>query len=270
MQAHKYKKQTCICIPARLQSTRLPCKLLLKIGDKSIIQRTYEQACKSKYADKVYIIVDTRTMEEFCLSFTKNIIMSNQCENGSSRIFSVRKSIKYDYVVNVQGDEPFINPRNIDRAIIAYHSIRIKNYGLCDARYWLCLHQPISREDAMKNQSVKVAFDKYTNKVRYYSRAPIPGSKQPHENYNEFVGVYVYKLAHNQWDLWHNKSLSRFEDIEQLVPMENGVSIFTHPCDIKSIKSVNTREDYDELVARFDSGEFDDQLHADDEYSIET
>ncbi len=106
--------------PARLASTRLPNKVLLDLGGKSVAQRVYEQALKAKKIDAVYIATDSDEVQQHCKTFTQNVIMTDSThESGTDRIAQVVEKLKADIVINVQGDEPFIEPQLIDDLIEA-------------------------------------------------------------------------------------------------------------------------------------------------------
>jgi CMP-2-keto-3-deoxyoctulosonic acid synthetase len=103
-----------IFIPARLSSKRLPNKVLLDLEGKTILQRVYEQCDQVKDAE-VFVATDSQKVEESCLKFTRNVIMtSSHHKSGTERIIEAVKKLDYDLLINVQGDEPFINPLLIE------------------------------------------------------------------------------------------------------------------------------------------------------------
>jgi len=100
-----------VVIPARLNSSRLPNKVILDICGKPMVQHVYEAAKKSKNITDVYIATDSEEVKVKCQAFTSNIIMtSKEHESGTDRLAEAIKSIECDYVINVQGDEPLIDP----------------------------------------------------------------------------------------------------------------------------------------------------------------
>ena len=105
-----------VIIPARFKSTRLPGKPLAMIGDKPMIQHTWERACQSK-ADEVIIATDSRLVSEVAENFGAKVIATTECETGTERVIQAHRSITSDIIINVQGDEPFINPLDIDLII---------------------------------------------------------------------------------------------------------------------------------------------------------
>ena len=103
--------KTIVIIPARLSSSRLPDKVLLDLKGKSVIQRVYEQVLKAKKIDDIYIATDSKKVEKICKNFTQNIILtSSNHEFGTDRIAEAVENIECDIIINVQGDEPFIEP----------------------------------------------------------------------------------------------------------------------------------------------------------------
>ena len=131
----------CICIPARFKSSRLPGKLALKLGDITVIEKTFIEARKSTLASKIFILTDHNDI----IDLFKNrddvtVIMTDEsCINGTERISTNLNKIdeKYNLIVNVQGDEPFIDYRNIDYAIKKHIE---NNY---DNLFYTTLHQKI-------------------------------------------------------------------------------------------------------------------------------
>ena len=104
-----------IIIPARLDSSRLPKKVLLDLKGKTVIQRVYEQCLKVKNVDGVYIATDSIEIKEVCETFTNNVIITKSThKSGTDRIGEAVSAIDCDIVINVQGDEPFIQPDQID------------------------------------------------------------------------------------------------------------------------------------------------------------
>tara|TARA_A100001011_G_C14274291_1_gene828414 strand:- start:640 stop:1356 length:717 start_codon:yes stop_codon:yes gene_type:complete len=113
-------------IPARLKSTRLKEKLILKLKKKPLIVHTFENAIKSKKLNGLYVCTDSKKIYKILKKVTSNILMtSTKFKNGTERIASVVKNFKCKLVVDIQGDEVFVDPRSIDR-VINFH---LKNYN---------------------------------------------------------------------------------------------------------------------------------------------
>ena len=143
------KKKNIILIPARLNSSRLPNKLLLNINNKSILQRTYENSKNSKYASKSLILVDSNKLYNHCKRFTDNVIITSDKHNsGTERIVEfLETNEKYENIINVQGDEPFLSSDLIDKLFVELNKGEgIVTYGFfCDKK----THQNISEVKIM-------------------------------------------------------------------------------------------------------------------------
>jgi 3-deoxy-manno-octulosonate cytidylyltransferase (CMP-KDO synthetase) len=242
-----------ICfIPARYESTRLPGKPLLKIANKTIIRRVYEQVQQCKLVNHIIVLTDDELIKNEVQSFGGNVyIIKDVCRNGTDRIINFLKSvdIKCDLVVNVQGDEPFINPIDIERCI---ENFIIKNKQEVNLKCSTMHH--ISNFKSSDNKStVKIVLDNKMN-IMYGSRSLIPGSKNNNfeMNYNVHIGVFVYDKSYllNEFDK-DDTNYQIIEDIEWLKIVEQGFkinSILVNDCEI----GVDTMDDYLYLVNKFD------------------
>ncbi len=181
------KNQTAIIIPARLASTRLKNKLLLEVDSKPIIQWVYESAKKSKLASSVIIATDSEEIYNKATSFGADVEMtSKDHQSGSDRISEVvKRHPDFEYVLNMQGDEPQITPTVIDLALDA-----IQNTN-CDI---VTLVREIKDENQIQDSNcVKCVFDKNMHAL-YFSRYPIPYKRNKgYEHYYAHIGMYAYK-----------------------------------------------------------------------------
>ena len=213
-----------IVIPARLKSTRLERKLLRQLGDKSIIEKTFAQASKSKLASEVYIACDDDELVEHCLKFTDNVrLTSDQHQSGSDRIAELaQKNRDWQVIVNVQGDEPFINPADIDKAIEPFiHDPKLEMLSL--------YHQITATEEINKTNNVKVVTDA-NDMALYFSRQAIPFKRDADSLddviYKKHIGLYAYRketlLALSSMP---QSKLELSEKLEQLRALENGIAI---------------------------------------------
>jgi 3-deoxy-manno-octulosonate cytidylyltransferase (CMP-KDO synthetase) len=162
------KKKILGLIPTRLSSKRLHQKPLLKINGIPIFIHTYLRAKESKILDDLIICCDDVKIINIAKKYgAKAILTSKKCKNGTERIYEGYKKInkKFDYIVDIQGDEPLINPKHID-SVINFH---IKNR---DASIIL---PSIQKENIETKNIVKVVADN-NGKVLYLSRLPIPFS----------------------------------------------------------------------------------------------
>ena len=232
-------------IPARFASTRLLGKPLANIGDKPMIQHTYENASKSKLIEKLILAVDDSKVASVARGFGADVIETpKEIASGSDRIAYVAKTYKEaEIVVNIQGDEPFIQPEMIDQAIepllfdktIEVATVIKKISSIKD------LHSP---------DVVKVVFD-YNNYALYFSRSPIPFARSAISdsaaleitNYYKHLGLYVFRRkALLKFTTLKQTDLETTEMLEQLRMLENGMKIKVVETEYDSI-SVDTQED---------------------------
>jgi 3-deoxy-manno-octulosonate cytidylyltransferase (CMP-KDO synthetase) len=236
-----------IVIPARLASTRLPEKPLLKDTGKYLIQHVYELACRSKRADRVVIATDDERIMAAAKSFGAEAQMTRSDHpSGTDRVAEVAAGIDCDLIVNLQGDEPQIDPGALDLLF----DLLEKNPNSPMAT----LATPIPSEDAYRNPNcVKVVVDK---KIRalYFSRSPIPYFRDdsfPKSAY-QHIGVYGFRkevlLAFSKLPV---SDLERIEKLENLRMLENGISVHLAVIDHVGI-SIDTEEDFLKAKAYLD------------------
>lgn len=208
-----------IVIPARYSSSRLPGKPLRLIGDKPMVQLVYEQAKRSQFADDVVIATDDQRIYDAVEQFGGNAIMtSNKHKSGTERIVEVSEKMKADLYINVQGDEPFVKPEDIDLLIHSFSKgPDIKISTLCYEGTYL---------EAIQDTNAKVVLNN-SNKALYFSRSLIPFTYQPDElKYFIHVGMYGYRDKTLQ-ELKHvdQTFLEKSEKLEQLKFLETGYQI---------------------------------------------
>lgn len=227
-----------VVIPARLQSTRLPNKLLLNLGGKSIIQRVYEQCLKAKGIDAVYIAVDSEELKLHCEIFSDTIISTgSHHQSGTDRIAEAILDIDCDAVINVQGDEPFIDPE-----LISEIALTVENNPMVSA---MCSIADI--EEVENPNNVKVIVDK-NSKAIYFSRSVIPYNRDAVDfdklSYYKHLGIYGYtKEFLLKYAKMRPTYLEQTEKLEQLRILENGYSI-QMVITLHSAIGIDTMEDY--------------------------
>ena len=243
-----------IVIPARLDSSRLPKKVLLDLKGKTVIQRVYEQCLKVKNIDGVYIATDSTEIEGVCRSFTDHIILTKSShQSGTDRIGEAVSGIDCDIVVNVQGDEPFIDPNLIEELV---HSFDDDQVSMASA-----MSKIENIKDLQDPNVVKVVVDTQNNAI-YFSRAPIPFPRDHQEiiysneelkKYNFFrhIGIYGYQkdfLA--KYIEMDQTNLEKLEKLEQLRVIENGFKIKMIQA-ATSLTGIDTQEDYEEALKKY-------------------
>jgi 3-deoxy-manno-octulosonate cytidylyltransferase (CMP-KDO synthetase) len=230
------------CIPARYDSKRLPGKPLLKINNKTIINLVYEKALQTK-VDDIVILTDDKRIYDEVISFGGNcVIITEYCLNGTDRIIKYLEKIdnsKYDIIVNLQGDEPFIDPNVVNEIIDNQIEKKVECSTVC--------FKTNNKEEISSKSRGKAVVDNFNN-IIYCSRNVIPTNKNENiiENhlYNIHVGIFVYDkiylLNHFNKENTNNQLL---EDIEWLKIIEQGFKINTIFSE-KLERGIDTIEDY--------------------------
>lgn len=240
-------------IPARFQSTRFPGKVLVDINGMSMVQRVYEQANKSTFLDKVIIATESEKVKKHVEQFGGDAVLTDDNHaSGTDRCYEALTLQKenYDYVINIQGDEPFIAPTQIDDLA-----------ALLDGTVELAtLIKKITTSSELFNYGeVKTVFNSNMEAL-YFSRQPIPYCRNEgemewlsHQDYYKHIGIYAYRA-----DMLEKVSklpvstLEKAESLEQLRWIENGLKIKLAYTEHESV-CIDTKEDLDKVLANIDS-----------------
>jgi 3-deoxy-D-manno-octulosonate cytidylyltransferase len=210
--------KTIIVIPARFSSTRFPGKPLVKLAGKAIIQHVYEAVQGLNLP--IIIATDNEIIEKSVKAFgAECVLTSDKHQSGSDRIAEVVKDREYDLIINVQGDEPFIQIGPLKELILAFNDKSISLASL--------MHKLTSPAEIENPNNVKVVCGT-DNKAIYFSRSPIPFNrdKKSHVTYFKHVGVYAYtKKALLEFVKLPMGKLESIEKLEQLRFLENGYKI---------------------------------------------
>jgi 3-deoxy-D-manno-octulosonate 8-phosphate phosphatase (KDO 8-P phosphatase) len=237
-----------VVIPARYQSTRFPGKPLCMIDGIPMIQRVYEAAIQSKLANDVIVATDDERILSTVKGFNGNVIMtSGSHKTGTERVAEVAEKIVSDYYINVQGDEPFINPDNIDKVI---GSFDYKNTQISS------LYYKASYTEAQNYNRAKVVLNKKSEAL-YFSRSIIPFSYQlPEIEYYIHIGIYGYdrEFLLNLKSL-ETSELEGFERLEQLGFLDNGYNIRMQETE-KSGPSIDTPKDLERALEYLKTGDY--------------
>lgn len=207
-------------IPARFGSTRLPAKALAMIHGKPMIQHVYERCMKSGLLSEILVATDDKRIFDAVLSFGGNAVMTSKVhKSGTDRIGEAVKKIKCDIVVNIQGDEPMIDPGNIDKAIEPLLTDKSINVST------ICVKIKDKKEISNPNV-VKVIKDKNNNAL-YFSRSVIPFNRDSGRvEYFKHIGLYVYRRDYLLNLIKMKQSpLEKAEKLEQLRILDNGGKI---------------------------------------------
>lgn len=235
-------------IPSRYASTRFPAKPLIDIAGKSMIQRVYEQAKKSKSLADVVVATDDKRIEEHVRSFGGNVVMTKEShQSGTDRCFeAVQKySSSADVVINIQGDEPFIQPEQIDLVASCFSS---------ESTQIATLVSIMKSQDDLFNPTVPKVIITNTKEAIYFSRHAIPFVRGKEEaewlsttTFYKHIGIYAYRtkvLA--EITALKQSSLELAESLEQLRWIENGYKIKVEVTDLESV-AIDTPEDLKKL-----------------------
>jgi len=238
-------------IPARYGSTRFPGKPLADIGGKPMIQRVYEQACKE--LDDVYVATDDQRIHDAVIAFGGNVVMTSvnhqsgtdRCAEALRTIMDIEKK-EFAAVINIQGDEPFISPKQIASVARCFAD---------DSTQLATLVKPVVETEDLFNPNkpkVVVTSDK---KALYFSRSPIPYLRgeeaeswvTSHQYYNH-IGLYGYR-ADVLFEITKLPIgvLEKAESLEQLRWLENGYAIRVEETN-EQAHGIDTPEDLEKLL----------------------
>ncbi|MCV9928942.1 3-deoxy-manno-octulosonate cytidylyltransferase [Flavobacterium sp. LS1R49] len=210
-------------IPARYASTRFPAKLMQDLGGKTVILRTYQAAIETNLFDDVFVVTDSDVIFGEIVSNGGKAIMSiKEHESGSDRIAEAIQDLEVDIVVNVQGDEPFIDAEPLAKVIEIFRNDSDKKVDLAS------LMREIKDETEINNpNNVKVVVDQ-SGFALYFSRSviPYPRDKDVGVRYFQHIGIYAFrKQALLDFYSLPMKSLEASEKLEQLRYLEFGKRI---------------------------------------------
>ena len=207
-------------IPARYAATRFPAKLMQMLGDKTVILHTYNNTVATELFDEVVVVTDSEIIfNEIANNGGKAVMSVKVHESGSDRIAEAIENIEVDIVVNVQGDEPFVQKEPLEKLLEVFEDENVQVASLM---------QVLKDENFIADPNyVKVAVDKNMNSL-FFSRSPIPyhRDKNMAPVYFEHIGVYAFrKQALLNFTSWEMTPLEAAEKIECLRYLENGVPL---------------------------------------------
>ena len=240
-------------IPARFASSRFPGKPLIDIGGKTMIQRVYEQALKSTSLSKVTVATDDARIFEHVQSFGGSVVMTSEShQSGTDRCYeaAANSGVEKDAVVlNIQGDEPFILPQQIDLLCSCFADEAVKIATLV---------KKIENESELQNPSTpKVIINKNSEAI-YFSRSIIPFVRNKEVGkwlaaavFYKHIGIYAYRME-TLFEITQleQSALEIAESLEQLRWIENGYKIKTAITQHESI-AVDTPQDLEKLKGLF-------------------
>ena len=237
-------------IPARYASSRFPGKALVPIAGKTMLQHVWERASQSRYLTALAIATDDARIRTAAEQFGARVVMTRDDHpSGTDRVAEAASASDAALVVNIQGDEPLIDPAAIDAAILGILEDENIPMGTLKKR--------IERPEEITNPNVvKVVTGLHGNAI-YFSRSPIPHVRDASAGasqipYFKHVGLYIYRrdflLAYPDLPVG---PLERAERLEQLRALENGFSIRVVETEYESL-GVDTPEDWEAVSGLFE------------------
>jgi len=222
-------------IPSRLNSKRLKKKPLLEINNLPIIVHTFKRASLAKKLDKLIVCTDSKEIRDVVKKHGgESLLTSKKHKNGTERIYEVAKKLKPKLIIDIQGDEPLLNPKHIDQ-VINFH---LKNYNFDIILPTLKFKYP-------ETKNVVKVVSNNKNKVLYLSRSTIPFSyKSKPKYYNKHLSIISFKpKALKEYCKSKETYLEKIEGVELLRALENDLSIGTFSLKSNTF-SVDIKEDY--------------------------
>jgi len=231
-------------IPARFQSSRFPGKPLVDIAGKTMIQHVWERASQSRFLDRILIATDDLRIAEAARFFGAEVAMTRPDHpSGTDRVAEAAATTDASVVVNIQGDEPLIDPSAIDSAV---HTL------LDDSScHFATLKKRITRIEEVDNPNVVKVVTSHDGHALYFSRSPIPFNRGGNAVYWKHIGLYVYR---RELLLGYSAlppgPLEDAEKLEQLRALENGIPIRVAETSYETI-GVDTPQDLQAVLNLF-------------------
>lgn len=237
-------KNYAVVIPARLASTRLPNKPLLDILGQSLLERTWNQVIKAVDAKKVYVLTDHELIVNHCKAKGIQVVLTSKDNlTGTDRVAEFSKYTNYNYYINVQGDEPLINPVDITKII---ESIKLYPGEIINGV------TSIKNEEDYRNLTIPKVVFRPDGRLLYMSRNPIPGNKKDEfiESWKQ-VCIYAFpkKSLKDFVSIKGKALLENLEDIEILRFLELGYDVRMIHLSSDSI-AVDTVQDLEKVKTR--------------------
>ena len=232
-------------IPARYSASRFPGKLMKDLGGKPVIVRTYQAALQTELFEEVYVVTDSDIIADSILEVGGKVIKSvKEHETGSDRIAEAVEDLPVDIVVNVQGDEPFIDEVSLNKLIQIFKEDTQKEIDLASLKVHIT-----NQEDIENPNNVKVITDQ-NNLALYFSRNPIPyhRDKEIEVKYYKHKGVYAFrKQALLDFYNLPMTPLEAAEKIECIRYLEVGKKIKMVETHVEAI-GIDTPEDLEKAI----------------------
>tara|TARA_B100001250_G_scaffold300104_1_gene261779 strand:- start:13495 stop:14223 length:729 start_codon:yes stop_codon:yes gene_type:complete len=229
-------------IPARYESSRFPGKPLAEISGKTLIERVWNQSVQAIDEEDLYVLTDDERIKNHCVDRRMQCLLtSSDCLTGTDRLYEASLVINSDIYINIQGDEPLINPSDVKKII---------NASKNDPKSIINAMCPIMDEADYFSESVPKVVTDRKNKLLYISRAPIPFAKDK-KYQSSMKQVCIYAFPKNKLHFFGTQTekskLESIEDIEILRFIENDIDIKMVEVSSESI-AVDHPEDIERVV----------------------
>ncbi len=238
-----------VCIPARYDSTRFPGKVLARDTGKYLVQHTYEQACKATRPERFIIAADDERIVRAAHVFDAECVLTrSDHQSGTDRIAEAVRDVPADIVINVQGDEPEINPAHIDQ--LAQLLLDHPDVPMAT------LATPLRRAEQVVDPNIVKTVTDTRGRAIYFSRCPIPYERDqagigPADQYLRHIGIYAYRKDFLlTLTTLPQTPLEKREKLEQLRVIENGHVILVGVVQDTS-EGIDTPEQYAAFVERY-------------------
>jgi len=237
-------------IPARYGSTRFPGKPLALIHGLPMVQHVCQRVAEAAMVDRVIVATDNERIVAAVEDFGGEVMLTRADHpTGTDRLAEVAEKIDSELIVNVQGDEPLIDPRMVDQAIVPLIADRQIKMGTLAAR--------IDRLDDFHNPNVVKVVKNVAGRALYFSRAPIPWPRDlsseelstalPDLNLWRHIGLYVYRRELLlEYPSWPKTPLEKLENLEQLRVLERGIELYVAETEF-NCHGVDTPADLDRV-----------------------
>jgi 3-deoxy-manno-octulosonate cytidylyltransferase (CMP-KDO synthetase) len=239
-----------MAIPARMQSTRLPRKMLLDVGGRPLLWHVVNRVSQMKRCDQLVVLTDNRLIFDEVRSWGVEVLMTDpNCRSGTHRIASAMDRLSGKWIFNVQGDEPFIDPALLDELVeVAEKTNADVVTPIFEIRH---------AEEIFSPNTVKVVLDR-DNCALYFSRSPIPYVRDVEKDqwiertkFWGHIGVYGYRHSTlEQFHEWPDTDLEWCESLEQLRWLASGLKVTTHRTTYVHM-AVDHPEDLERVRERF-------------------
>ena len=216
-------------IPARLNSTRFPNKVIFNLNGKLIVEHVYDKVSQCESIDHLVVAVDSEKTRN--LINCSNIMMtSDKHQSGTDRVAEVANKYECDIVVNIQGDEPGIDPKLIDKLISLFNNPEVKMASIAST--------DLDETDLKNINVVKVNLDKDNNALSF-----LRNNLEPDKKYYRHVGIYAYrKSTLNFFTSLNQSDNEKKHRLEQLRALDNSIAIKLLISDFNR-RSIDTKED---------------------------